>query len=213
MQARRRDGGIVVEEKIALECRFPRKDWTDDGGSHPFEAGVEVEGKLPPGALARDDNVASRPNVRARGEIEFGVEIVERAGAVEGKPHRRQAREIDEMGKDAARGLVGIDGDGELVGRGDVRHDGLELTGRVEALRGQAEVETFGRRPERRPTVDLEARRHADHRLAERQVLHAELLDDHLDRKFWQDRARTRIGRRRRFGRKRAPQELHVADG
>ena len=37
----------------------------------------------------------------------------------------------------------------------------------------------------------VEARRDADDRLAERQFLHAELLDDHLDRKFGQDRART----------------------
>src|SRR5271154_4539065 len=133
MQARGRDGGIVVEEKIALQSRLPREDWTDDGGSHPFEAGVEVEGELPPGALPRDD-VAPRPHVGPRGEIEFGVETVERAGAVEGKLHQRQAREIDEMGKDAARGLVGIDSDGELVGRRDVRHGGLELTRRVEAL-------------------------------------------------------------------------------
>ena len=106
--------------------------------------------------MPRDDDVASRPDVRARGEIEFGVEIVERACAVEGKPDRREAREIGEMGEDAARGLVGIDGDGELVGRGDVRHDGLELARGVEALRGQAQVETFGRRPERRLAVDLQ---------------------------------------------------------
>ena len=84
----------------------------------PFEPGIEVERELPPGALARDDDVAARPDVRARREVELGVEIVERAGAVEGEPHRRQAGEIDEMGEDSARGLVGIDGDGELVGRG-----------------------------------------------------------------------------------------------
>ena len=115
----------------------PAKTGRMIAGVIPFEPGIEVEGELPPRALPRDDDVAARPDVRARREVELGVEIVERAGAIEGEPHRRQAGQIDEMGEDAARRLVGIDGDRELVGRGHIGHQGLELARRVEALRGQ----------------------------------------------------------------------------
>ena len=94
------------------------------------------------------------------------------------------------MGEHAAPGLIGIDGDGELVGGRDIGHGGLELAWRVEPLRGQAEVEALGGRSERRLAVDREPRCHADHRLAERQLLHVELLDTHFERQFRQDSAR-----------------------
>ena len=75
------------------------------------------------------------------------------------------------MSEDSARRLLGIDGERELVGGGHIGHDGLELARRVEALRGQAEIEALGGRPQRRLAVDLKARRDADDRLAERQLL------------------------------------------
>ena len=75
------------------------------------------------------------------------------------------------MSEYAARGLLGIDGEGELVGGRRIGHDGLELARCVEALRSEGEVETFGGRPKRRLAVYLQARRHADDRLAERQLL------------------------------------------
>ena len=144
----------------------------------------------------------------------FAVEIVERARAVEGEPGRRQAGKIDEMGEDAAGRLVGIDAERELVGGGHIGHQRLELARRVEPSRGQREIEPLGRRPQRRLAVDVEARRDADDRLAERQLLDGELLDDHLDRQFGQDRLGRGVVRRRRgvCGRKRAPQKLHVPD-
>ena len=68
-----------------------------------------------------------------------------------GRPGR-----FDEMSEDSARGLLGIDGERELVGGGHIGHDGLELARRVEALRGQAEIEALGGRPQGRLAVDLQ---------------------------------------------------------
>ena len=212
VNAGRRDRAVVIEEEIAFERRLAGDDRPKDRGRHAFEARIEVERKLPPGALPRDDDIAPRPDIGAGGEIEPGLEIVERPCAVQGKLDRRQSGQVGEMGEDAARRFVGIDRDGELVGRRNVGHDRLERARGVEALCREAEVETFGRRPERRLALDLEARRDPDDRLAERKVLQSELLDDHLDRQFRQDRARPAVRRRRRLGPQRPPQELHVAD-
>ena len=93
VQARRDDGRIVVEEKISLERRLAGEDRADDRRRHALEPGVEVEGEPAPGVLPRDDDLAIGPDVRARREVELRREIVERAGAVEGEPGRRQARE------------------------------------------------------------------------------------------------------------------------
>ena len=88
MQSGRRDGGIVVEEEIALERRLSREHGADDWGRHPFDARIEVDDEPPSSTLPRDDDVAARPDVRPCREIELGVEIVEHAGAVEGELHR-----------------------------------------------------------------------------------------------------------------------------
>ena len=104
------------KKRSPLSVVSPAKTGRTMGGAMPFEPGIEVEREFPSSALARDDDVAPRPDVRPGGEVELGVEIVERAGAVEGELHRRQAREVGEMGEHAARGLIGIDGEGELVG-------------------------------------------------------------------------------------------------
>ena len=134
VQAGGRDGRIVVEEEIALERRLPREDRADDGERHALEPGIEIERELPSCALPRDDNVAARPDVGSSREVQLGVEIVELACAVEGECDGRQAGEIDEMSEDSARGLLGIDREGELFGRGHIGHDSLELARRVEAL-------------------------------------------------------------------------------
>ena len=116
------------------------------------------------------------------------------------------------MSEDSARGLLGIDSERELVGGGHIGHDGLELARRVEALRGQVEIEALGGRPQGGFAVDLKARRDAGDRLAEGELLQGELLDDNLERKLRQDRPGTAV-RRRRFRAKRPTQDLHMSDG
>ena len=214
VQARRGDARIVVEVKVPLKRRLAGEDRADDRRRHAFELGVEVEGQPPPGVLPRDDDLAFRPDVRAGGEVELRREIVERARAVEGEPGWRQAGKIDEMDEQAPGRLVGIDAERELVGGGHIGHQRLELAQRVEPSRGQREIEPLGRRPQRRLAGDVEARRDSDDRLAERQLLDGELLDDYLDRQLGQDRLGRGVARwrRRRLGRKRALQKLHVPD-
>ncbi len=117
------------------------------------------------------------------------------------------------MGEEAAGRLFGIHIERQPVGGGDIGHERGEFARRVEPPRGQAEVETLGRRPQGRLAGDFEARCDANDRFAEREVLHGEFLDDHLDRQFGQDRLRRAIVRRRRgFRGKRTPQKLHMAD-
>ena len=213
VQARRDDGRIVVEEKISLERRLAGEDRADDRRRHALEPGVEVEGEPAPGVLPRDDDLAIGPDVRAGREVELRREIVERAGAVEGEPGRRQARKIDKVHEEAASRLLGIDAERELVGGGHIGHEGLELARRVQTSRGESEVEPLGRGPKRRLAGDVETRRDADKRLAKRQLLDRELLDDHPDRQFGQDRPDPAcVRRRRRLGRQGSPQELHVSD-
>ena len=211
MQAGRGDGGIVAEHKIALEGRLAREDRADYRRRHLLELGIEIEGQLPRRPLPRDDDVASRPDIRSCGEVELGVEMVERPRPIQGELDRRQARKIDEMGEKSARRLLRIDGEGELLGGGHVGHHRLEVARRVKAFCSQAEIEALRGRPQRCLAVDLEARRDADDRLAERQLLQAELLDDHLERQLRQDRPSAL--RPRRLGAKRPAQDLHVSDG
>ena len=101
------------------------------------------------------------------------------------------------MGENTAGGLGGVHVERQPIGGGNVSQQRFEIARRVESLRGQREVEAFGRRPERRLAGNVEARRDADHRLSERKLLHAELLDEHLDRQFGEDRLlRARVRRR-----------------
>ena len=211
VQARSDDGRIIVEVEVPLERRLAGEDRADDRRRHALEPGVEVERQPAPGVPPRDDDLAIRPDVRTGREVELRREIVERAGAVEGEPGRRQARKIDEMGEEAAGRLVGVDVERELVRRGHIGHERLELARRVEPSRRESEVEPLGRRPERRLAGDIEARRDADERLAERQLLDAELLDDHLDRQFGQDRPGPACIRRR-LGGEGSTEDLHVSD-
>ncbi len=87
-------------------------------GVMPSSRELRSRRQPPRGALPGDDDVALGPDVRAGGEVELGVEIVERPRALEGELRRRQAGKVGEMGEDAARGLLGIDADRQLVGRG-----------------------------------------------------------------------------------------------
>ena len=192
------DGGIIVEEDVALERRLAGEDRADDGRCQTFETGIEVDGEFPPGALPRDGNVTLRPRVRARGEIELGVELVERPRAVEGEPDRRQAGQVGEMGENPAGGFLRVHGDCELVGRGHISHQRLELAWRVEPLCRERKIESLGGGPKRHLAVDLKTRRHSDEGLSEREILHAELLHDNLQWQLGQKRARTGIRRRRR---------------
>ncbi len=208
-----RDARIVVEKNAALERRLSREDRADQAGHEALEPRAEIERETAPGALAGDDDSALGPYVLARREIELGREIVERACAVEGELRRRQAGKIDEMDKKAAGRLGGVHIEREPVGRGHVGHERAELARRIEPPRRQAEVEALGWRPQRRLAGDIEARGDAEDLLAQRELLHGELLDNHLDRQFGQDRPRPRrIRRRRGFGGKRAPQKLHMAE-
>ena len=116
------------------------------------------------------------------------------------------------MGKNTAGRLGGVHVERQPIGGGNVGELRFEIARRVEPLRVQREVEAFGRRPERRLAGNVEARRDADDRLAKREFLHAELLDEHLERQFGQDRLLRACIRRRRFGGKRAPQKLHASD-
>jgi hypothetical protein len=101
------------------------------------------------------------------------------------------------MGKNTAGGLGGVHVERQPIGRGNVGQLRFEIARRVESLRGQREVEAFGRGSERRLAGNVEARHDADHGLAKREFLHAELLDEHLDRQFRQDRLlRARVRRR-----------------
>ena len=134
VQPGRCDRRIVAKEEIALERRLARKNGADDRERHAFEPGIEVERELPPRALPRHDDIAPRPDLRSGREVKLGVEIVERSCAVEGERDRRQAGKVDEMSEDPAGGLVGIDGEGELLGGRHIGHDGLELARRIEAL-------------------------------------------------------------------------------
>ena len=140
------------------------------------------------------------------------MKLSKRACAIEGELDRRQAGKIGEMGKNTAGRLGGIDIEREPVGCGNVSQQCFEVAWRVEPLRGQRKVEALGRRSKRRLAGNAEARGDANNRLAKRELLHRELLDDHLERQFRQDRLlRSCIGGRR-FRGKRTPQKLHVSD-
>ena len=206
------DARIVVELDVALERRVAGEDRLDDAWRKPLEARVEIERQLARCALPRNDHLPVRPHIRACVEVELRGEIVERARAIEGELDRRQAGKIGEMGKNTAGGLGGVHVERELVGRGNVSQQRFEIARRVEPLRGQRQVEALGRRPERRLAGNAEASRDADHRLAKRELLHAELLDEHLDRQFRQDRLLRARVRRRSVRGKRAAQKLHAPD-
>ena len=192
-----RDARIVVELDVALERRVAGEDRLDDARRKALEARVEIERQLARCALPRNDHLPVRPHIRACVEVELRGEIVQGARAIEGELDRRQAGKIGEMGENTAGGLGGVHIERELVGRGNVGQQRFEIARRVEPLRSQREVEALGRRPERRLAGNAEARRDADHRLAKRELLHAKLLDEHLDRQFGEDRLlRARVRRR-----------------
>ena len=108
MQAGRHDAGIGVEKNVALERRLAGEHGPDDGRRHAFDAGIEVEPQPPRSSLPGDAHVALGPDIGACGEVELGVEIIERSFAREDELGRRQAGKVGEMGEDAARGLLGI---------------------------------------------------------------------------------------------------------
>jgi hypothetical protein len=206
------DARIVVEPNVALQRRFSREHRPDDARRKSLKARVEIERKPTPRALPGDDDLPVRPHVRAGGEIELRGEIVQRAYAIEGELHRRQAGKIGEMRKEAASRLGGIHVEGEAVGRRNIGQQRFEVARGVEPLRGEGKVKALGRRSKGRLAGNAEASRDADDRLAERELLHSELLDDHLDRQLGEDRPRRARVRRRSFGGERAPQKLHVTD-
>ncbi len=76
----------------------------------------------------------------------------------------------------------------------------MKLARRIKPFGAEMQIEALGRRPERRLAREAEARLDAEDRFAEREFLHGELLDDHLDRQFGQDRLRSRRVRRRLRG-------------
>src|ERR1700722_12680682 len=114
------DARIVVELNVALERRVAGEDRLDDARRQALEARVEIERKLARRALPRNDHLSVRPDVRACVEVEFRVEIVQRACAIESKLDWGQTGKIGEMGKDAASGLGGVHVEREPVGRGNV---------------------------------------------------------------------------------------------
>ena len=217
VQAGRRNAGIVVEQHVALERRLAGEHRPDHWWAQAFDPGVQVEGETPRRALASHSDVAFRPYVGAGREVELGVELVERPRAFETEIRRWQARKIDEMGENAARGFGGLDVHRQPVGRGHVAQQRAEFAGRIEPPRVEAEVESFGGRPQRRPAGDIEPRREPDDRLAERKLIDRELFDDHLERQFGQDRLRRlrrRVGVGRRRLRRNGPaQKVDMADG
>ncbi len=116
------------------------------------------------------------------------------------------------MGENTASRLGGVHVERQPVGGGNVSELSFEIARRIEPLRIQREIKALGGWPERRLARNVETRRDADHRLSERQFLHAELLDEHLERQFRQDRLLRARVRRRGLRGKRAPQKLHAPD-
>ena len=198
MQAGDVEARILVEDDIALQRRFAGEDRLDNAGRQALEPRFQVQREAPRAILAGESDLSIRPHVGAGGEIELGLEGVERTRPVECEPHRRQAGKLGEMGEEAAGRLGGIDIERELLGgRNEAKQHGQAARG-VESLGAEMQIEPLGRRPERRLARKGKTRRDADDRLSERKLLHRELLDDHLDRQFRQDRPRSRrVGRRR----------------
>src|ERR1700722_7210084 len=116
------------------------------------------------------------------------------------------------MGKNTARGIQGVDVERQSIGRGNVSELSFEIARRIESLRIQGAVETLGGGHQRRFAGDAEASRNADDRLAQRQLLDAELLDDHLDWQFGEDRLLRARVRRLGLRGERAPQKLQAPD-
>ncbi len=166
--ARESNARVVVELDVALERCLAGEDRLHDPGRKAFETRVEIERQTPPRALPRNDHLAVRPHVRACVEVELRREIVERARAIEGELDRRQARKVGEMGENAAGRLGGVHVERETVSGGNVGELSFEIARRVESLRGQREIEAFGRRSKRRLAGNAEARRDAHHRLSKR---------------------------------------------
>ena len=202
---------VVVELDVALKRRVAREDRLNDPWRKPLEARIQIERKPPPGALSRNDHLPVRPHVRACAEVELRGEIVQGARAIEGELDRRQAGEIGEMGENTASRLGGVHVERQPVGGGNVSELSFEIARRIEPLRIQREIKALGGWPERRLARNVETRRDADDRLSERQFLHAELLDEHLERQFGQDRLLRARVRRRGLRGKRAPQQLACA--
>ena len=114
------DARIVVEQNIALERRFTGEHRADDGRRHAFESRVQVEREPPPGALAGDDDLAVRPEVRARRRSRAWREIVERSAPLKasltgGKPGR-----LAKWAKRPPAGSSEFDVEREHVGGGDI---------------------------------------------------------------------------------------------